>query len=120
MLRLSLLSVALACFILPVHAADKVERRCGWFENPTPANATLTDRDGVWEIASQGGYQAEGDWPQFSDEQWVPTNRNHGYGCSCITASADADTHRLNNLTKAIARPLAACRNDATLQEPLR
>lgn len=118
MLRLSLLTLALTGLILPAHAAAKVERRCGWFENPTPANVTLTDRDGTWEIASQGGYQAEGDWPQFSDEQWVPTNGHYGYGCSCMTASADSGTHRLNNLSKAIARPLAACRNDVNLREP--
>jgi len=124
MLRLSprnqhcLLALTLACLALPAHAAAKVERRCGWFENPTPANATLTDRDGTWEIASQGGYQAEGDWPQFSGAQWVRTNGHYGYGCGCMTASADPDTHQLNNLTKATARPLAACRNDTTLREP--
>lgn len=48
------------------HAANSAERRCGWFENPTPVNATLTDRDGMWEIGTQGGYQAKGDWPGFS------------------------------------------------------
>ncbi|NWA26922.1 DUF4087 domain-containing protein [Pseudomonas gingeri] len=116
--QLSLLILALSGLVLPAHAADKVERRCGWFENPTPANATLTDRDGTWEIASQGGYQAEGDWPQFSDAQWVRTNGNYGYGCGCLSASANPETHRLNNLTKATARPLAACRNDKTLHEP--
>ncbi|WP_244613957.1 DUF4087 domain-containing protein, partial [Pseudomonas viridiflava] len=26
---------------------QKVERRCSWFENPTPANVTLTDRYGT-------------------------------------------------------------------------
>ncbi|CRY57953.1 Uncharacterised protein [Yersinia pseudotuberculosis] len=52
------------------HAANSAERRCGWFENPTPANATLTDRDGMWEIGTQGGYQAKGDWPGFSPAQW--------------------------------------------------
>lgn len=113
-----LFALALACLAVPAHAAAKVERRCGWFENPTPANATLTDRDGTWEIASQGGYQAEGDWPQFSDAQWVRTNGHYGYGCGCMTASADPDTHRLDNLTKATARPLAACRNDKSLREP--
>ncbi|NWA07936.1 DUF4087 domain-containing protein [Pseudomonas gingeri] len=116
--QLCLLAFTFACLSLPAHAVAKVERRCGWFENPTPANATLSDRDGTWEIASQGGYQAEGDWPQFSDAQWVRTNGHYGYGCGCMTASADPETHRLDNLTKATARPLAACRNDATLREP--
>lgn len=118
MLRLFLLAFAMTSLILPAHAAGKIERRCGWFENSTPANATLTDRDGTWEIATQGGYQAEGDWPQFDGKEWVRTNREHGYGCGCITASADVTTHRLSHLTKATARPLAACRNDTALREP--
>ena len=111
-------TLALTGLILPAHAAQKVERRCGWFENPTPANVTLTDRDGTWEIATQGGYQANGDWPQFKPDQWVRTNRNYGYGCGCMTATADSDINRLDNLTKAVARPLAACRSDPTLTEP--
>ncbi|PSH22128.1 hypothetical protein B7R74_08075 [Yersinia pseudotuberculosis] len=101
------------------YAANSAERRCGWFENPTPANATLTDRDGMWEIGTQGGYQAKGDWPGFSPAQWVRTgNGNYGYGCTCITADTDPTTQRMNNLTKATARPLSACRTDKSLKEP--
>lgn len=121
MLQRALLCTLLTFIALPAIAAPAtVERRCGWFENPTPANATLTDRDGVWEIASQGGYQAEGDWPTFNDQQWVRTNNHYGYGCACVSASADPQTHRLDQLHKAKARPLAACRNDPSLYEPLR
>lgn len=119
MLRLSLLLLALASPILPAYAADKVERRCGWFERPSPANATLTDRDGTWTIGTQGGYQAQGDWPpHFAEGQWIATNGEYGYGCSCFTASVDTESRRLNHLTKTSARPLAACRNDPSLQEP--
>lgn len=121
MLQRVMLCTLLTVFALPAFAAPaKVERRCGWFENPTPANATLTDRDGVWEIASQGGYQAEGDWPTFNDRQWVRTNNHYGYGCACVSASADPQTHRLDQLHKAKARPLSACRSDPSLYEPLR
>lgn len=121
MLQRVMLCTLLTVFALPAFAAPaKVERRCGWFKNPTPANATLTDRDGVWEIASQGGYQAEGDWPTFNDQQWVRTNNHSGYGCACVSASADPQTHRLDQLHKAQARPLSACRNDPSLYEPLR
>ncbi|WP_233789318.1 DUF4087 domain-containing protein [Pseudomonas protegens] len=121
MLQRVMLCTLLTVIALPAFAAPaKVERRCGWFENPTPANATLTDRDGVWEIASQGGYQAEGDWPTFNDQQWVRTNNHYGYGCACVSASADPRTHRLDQLHKAQARPLSACRNDPRLYEPLR
>lgn len=119
MLRFSLLPLALACAILPAHAADKVERRCGWFEYPSPANATLTDRHGTWTIGTQGGYQAQGDWPpHFPEGQWISTNGEYGYGCSCFTASVDPDSRRLNHLSKASARPLDACHNDPALQEP--
>ena len=46
--------------------ARRAERRCGWYENPTPGNVTLTDRDGTWIIAMQGGHEAKGDGPEFS------------------------------------------------------
>ena len=41
-------------------AAPAPERRCGWLQNPTPANYWLIDRDGEWTIGAQGGYQAPG------------------------------------------------------------
>ncbi|WP_426700967.1 DUF4087 domain-containing protein [Rhodanobacter sp. Col0626] len=94
------------------------ERRCGWFENPTPGNATLTDRDGEWEIAAQGGHEADGDWPDFTDAQWVPTHGHHGYGCACLTMRADPATHLVASIGKATARPLATCRGDRSLREP--
>jgi len=44
---------------------EKSETRCGWFSNSTPANASVHDREAEWIISVQGGYQAEGDWPEF-------------------------------------------------------
>ncbi|MCZ8486886.1 DUF4087 domain-containing protein [Vibrio lentus] len=29
------------------------ETRCGWLENPSPANMWLIDRDGTWNISVQ-------------------------------------------------------------------
>src|SRR5215813_5295508 len=68
---------------------EKSEVRCGWFSNPTPANASLFDREGEWIIGVQGGYQAEGDWPSFSPKQWVETNGHYGYGCACLRVKVD-------------------------------
>lgn len=73
------LLIVLALCALPVgsHAAE--ENRCGWFSNPTPGNAWLTDRDGEWTISVQGGYQAIGDWPEFKPKDWKITNSGeHG------------------------------------------
>ncbi|QDH71808.1 DUF4087 domain-containing protein [Lysobacter alkalisoli] len=95
------------------------ETRCGWFENPTPGNAWLTDRDRTWTIAMQGGAQAEGDWPGFDDEQWVATNGPHyGYGCACMSVTVDAGQGRILTIRDAQARPLSLCRADTALDEP--
>jgi|SRR5690242_8970411 len=99
--------------------AAKPQTRCGWFDNSTPGNASLQDRDRKWTIAIQGSYEAAGDWPQFEDSQWVPVNGLHGYGCACIKAVVDADTGRVVSILSARARPLGACRRDRALKEPL-
>jgi len=102
-------------------AADnpgKVQTRCGWFENPTPGNAWLNDRDGQWVIGVQGGHQAEGDWPEFKPSQWVRTNNDYGYGCACIKGVANDETHEIVSIRSAHARPLAACRKDGALKKP--
>jgi len=52
----------------------KPETRCGWFVNPTSGNAWLIDHDGESSVGIQGGHQADGDWPQFRDAEWVVTN----------------------------------------------
>lgn len=95
----------------------KPEKRCGWFINPTPANAWLIDRDGEWTIGVQGGYQAEGDWPAFSDKQWVETNVHYGYGCSCINAQIDHKTNDVVEIFSSYARPLSACRKDPKIRK---
>ena len=106
-------------FIASESAVSEFETRCGWFSNPTPANAWLTDRDGEWIIAVQGGYQAKGDWPpDFKPKQWVKTNVEHGYGCACFRVKVNRKTHEVIEIKSAYARPLAACRKDRSLKEP--
>ena len=96
---------------------EKAEMRCGWFSNPTPANASLFDRDGEWIIGVQGGYQAEGDWPSFSPKQWVKTNVHYGYGCACLRVRVDRSDKRILVIESAQARALSACRRDPALRK---
>ncbi len=96
--------------------AARAETRCGWFDNPTPANAWLSDREAEWIIAVQGGHQAEGDWPAFGPKQWVETNVHYGYGCACLRVRADRETHKVTGIESARARPLSACRRDRSLK----
>jgi|ERR1044072_4495163 hypothetical protein len=93
-----------------------VETRCGWFSNPTPANASLYDRDGQWTIGAQGGYQAEGDWPSFGPKQWVETNGHYGHGCACLRVQVDHQKGEVIKIESARARPLSACRRDRALK----
>ena len=100
-----------------VSAVEELETRCGWFSNPTPANASLYDRDGEWIIGVQGGYQAEGDWPAFGPKQWVETNVHYGHGCACLKLRVNHETHHVEKIESARARPLSACRRDRSLKK---
>ena len=115
-----LLFAAVALTVRPKAAVASVpaaaETRCGWFSNPTPANASLHDREAEWIIGVQGGYQAEGDWPEFAPKQWVETNVHYGYGCACLTVRVDRESHRVLEITRARARALSTCRRDRALK----
>lgn len=100
-----------------VPAVKQFETRCGWFSNPTPANASLHDRDDEWIISVQGGYQAEGDWPSFKPAQWVETNGHYGHGCACLRLRVDRESNHVIEIESARARPLAACRRDRSLRK---
>ena len=97
-------------------AATAAQTRCGWFSNPTPANAWLHDREAEWTIGVQGGHQAEGDWPSFTPKQWVKTNVNYGYGCACMSVEVDRESGRVLEIKSARARPLSTCRRDKALK----
>lgn len=96
---------------------EKSETRCGWFSNPTPSNASLYDRNGEWIIGVQGGYQADGDWPNFSPKQWIETNVHYGYGCACLRVRVDRSTRRVIEIESARPRALSFCRRDRALRK---
>jgi hypothetical protein len=98
-------------------ATAAYETRCGWFSNPTPANAWLYDREAEWTISVQGGYQAEGDWPEFKTSQWIRTNGNYGYGCACLQVRVNKKTHEVTEIKSAHPKALAQCRRDPALKK---
>jgi hypothetical protein len=105
----SLLALALAL------AAPQT--RCGWLQNPTPANWWLIDRDGEWLIGAQGGYQAPGmdEMPDMSTRGWIEVNGHRGYGCACLSVTVDARNHRVTRIFSARPRPPRQCRADRRL-----
>jgi hypothetical protein len=122
-LAVGLLLIAAVCLggprrISGTARATGFETRCGWFTNPTPANAWLYDRDGEWTIATQGGHQAEGDWPTFKPGQWVHRNgSDYGYGCACLQVSVDKKTREVLAIKSSQARSLGQCRRDPALKK---
>ena len=97
-------------------AADRTRVLCGWFDNPTPGNAWLTDREGKWILGTQGGEQGEGEWPDFVPGRWVDTNGSHGHGCACMRVVADRGQREIRRILAAWSRPLDACRRDRHLR----
>jgi len=101
--------------------SPQFETRCGWLDNPTPANFWLFDREAQWILGNQGGYQlSASDWdklPEFKRGQFVPTNvGTYGYGCACLRLRVNKATHEVIAVQSARARPLSACRRDRALK----
>jgi len=105
-------------------AADKAadsggfENRCGYVDNPTPANWDLTDKDGTWSIGVQGGHQAEGDVPEFPESKayWKKTNGSYGFGCACLMVKVDKKDRNVLEIKSGKPLPLAKCRADKAIK----
>lgn len=97
--------------------SKKFETRCGWFDNPTPSNFSLYDKDREWIIGVQGGYQVEDfEAPDFKN-QWIEKNNSYGYGCACLQMTVDKETSRVLEIRKSYAKPLSLCRKDKALRK---
>jgi Protein of unknown function (DUF4087) len=106
----------------PRKAAESPEsgkRRCGWLSNPTPANWWLDDAEGQWILSTQGADRAPGmdEMPDMSMAGWVETNGHYGYGCACMTITADGEG-KVTRIADAQPKPLKQCRADRKLSEP--
>jgi hypothetical protein len=100
-------------------ASPKGVRRCGWLSNPTPGNWWLTDSEDQWILGTQGADQAPGmdEMPDMSTAGWVETNGSYGYGCACMTITADGEG-KVTRIADAEPKPLKQCRADRKLPKP--
>ncbi|MDB5382654.1 MAG: hypothetical protein JWO26_2286 [Rhodospirillales bacterium] len=111
---------AVSAMLALLGAAESAERRCGWYQNPTPRNHWLVDRDGTWTMMAQGGYEARGMdlMPDFTTREWVRTNGYYGFGCACIAVDTDRRTMRIARILAVEQLPLSRCRQDSALPRP--
>jgi hypothetical protein len=107
----------MAPFLLLALLAAAPQTRCGWLQNPTPANWWLRDREGEWTLGVQGGYQAPGmdEMPDMSAGGWVEVNGHYGYGCACMSVTVDRASGRVTRIHSARPVPLRQCRADRRL-----
>lgn len=110
----------LAAIAIVAAPAPKAERRCGWLDNPSPANLWLKDRDGEWLISQQGGYHAPGvdDLPDMTTKGTVSVNGSYGYSCACMVVTTNRARRLITRIISAQPRPLRQCRSDRRLPRP--
>ena len=96
------------------------ELRCGWLQNPTPGNQWLSDKDGIWDISLHGDYMAQGvdKIKGFPGGQYVKTNGDYGYWCSCIKVDVDLSEKKITQIYSSKVLPLDRCLTDKTLPRP--
>lgn len=106
-------------------SANSAETRCGWFENPSPANFSLTDNDGEWVISMQGRYSVDDasmdklPYLDSSSNKVVNTNRNYGFSCACLYVETDTKTHRILSVISAKTLPLKQCLEDTKISNKI-
>ncbi len=112
-----LIPAIISSFAIATTPAKAAETRCGWLQNPTPANWYLRDKDGSWTISTQGGAQARGmdNLPPFKDDEYVKTNGNYGYGCACLDVATSNNLRRIITIQGGEQLPLSTCREDPNL-----
>ncbi|MGI9920226.1 DUF4087 domain-containing protein [Vibrio owensii] len=107
-------------------AATAEETRCGWLENPSPANMWLIDRDGSWDISVQGTSNALDDKSMellyqatANENEFVRTNRNYGFSCACLTVDVDEETNSITTIYKSKQLPLKQCLEDISITKDI-
>ncbi|GLR53712.1 DUF4087 domain-containing protein [Shinella yambaruensis] len=109
---------ALLALAATVAMAEAAETRCGWLQNPTPANWWLDDSEGSWTLMTQGAGEEPAGFdriPDISAGDYVRTNGNYGYACACMKVETDAAEGRITAIHSVRQLPISQCANDTAL-----
>lgn len=110
---------------LPISAIS-AEKRCGWLENPSPANLWLIDSESEWTISIQGrGFINEDSiekMPSIEENEFVRTNGNYGFSCVCLNVKTDREKTEILDVYDGKQLPLKKCLEDPNIYRkmPLR
>lgn len=118
------MKLRMAALLIATLAASPLlaaETRCGWLQNPTPANWWLDDADGSWTIMSQGAGEGPPGMdliPDISERDYVRTNGNYGYACACLSVETDETEESITEILSFRQLALSKCENDGKLSAP--
>jgi hypothetical protein len=123
-LQRAVFAVITATTVLTISATSYArERRCGWVVNPTPGSWFFKDKDGIWELSSQGRLGVPGfdDMGDVGIED-IPIREDDPESlwraaCACFEMSVDSTQTKVLRIIKATKRPIAACRKDRAIND---
>ena len=106
--------------LMGLQSTAVAEYRCGWLDNPEAGSFQLIDKESVWTISKNLGYRIPAaslkNLPQRQEDQFIRTNGNFGYSCSCISVKTDARTSRITTISfKGKQVLLKRCLEDKTI-----
>lgn len=117
--KLPLIALLSLLAFSPVQA-KKAEKRCGWLENPSPANHWLIDADGEWTLSVQGTSLGEdigiGQLPPLNSKDSVRTNGEYGFACVCLQLDTDPVSHTVLKIYGGKQLPLKQCLEDPAIR----
>jgi len=112
--------ILVICSIVSFNLHAK-EMRCGWLENPSPANIWLIDKDATWFLSAQGRFNLDHQSLDLAyegiknKEQFVKTNENYGFSCACLTVDVNEDAEEIVKVYKSTQLNLKQCLADITI-----
>lgn len=108
----------IALIAVPLSAIS-AEKRCGWLDNPSPANLWLIDADSDWTISTQGGKFASDEtidnMPEIDDKEFVRRNGHYGFSCVCLNVKTDKEKSEILEVYSGQQLFLKQCLEDPKL-----
>ncbi len=96
---------ALLALAATVAMAEAAETRCGWLQNPTPANWWLDDSEGTCTLMTQGAGNEPAGFDRIPDIS----------AGACMKVETDAAEGRITAIHSVRQLPISQCANDTAL-----
>jgi hypothetical protein len=113
-------SVVGLCLFIGFQSTAVAEYRCGWLVNSEAGSFQLIDKEAVWSISDNKGYRIPAsslkNLPERKEDQFIRTNGNFGYSCSCISVKTESRSRRITSISfKGKQVLLKRCLEDKTI-----